>query len=123
MCLQEIQKELQNQQMSIDSARESLNTLCRKYPSEELAALGSSLTDLIKKYETVNQLCVKKLSSLQFGLQQHFNGQNHNNNVFYKTHPHYCVTKVISVFRSCQGVSHMAYWTEGNSERMLRSFR
>ncbi|RXN33841.1 nesprin-1 isoform X3 [Labeo rohita] len=71
--VKEIQKELQNQQSSIDSARESLNTLCRKYPSEELAGLGSSLTDLIKKYETVNQLCVKKLGSMQHGLQQHFN--------------------------------------------------
>ncbi|KTF86540.1 hypothetical protein cypCar_00031779 [Cyprinus carpio] len=69
----EIQKELQNQQTSIDSARENLNTLCRKYPSEELAGLGSSLTDLVKKYETVNQLCVKKLGSMQHGLQQHFN--------------------------------------------------
>ncbi|XP_056332551.1 nesprin-1-like isoform X4 [Danio aesculapii] len=71
--VKEIQKELQNQQASIDSARESLNTLCRKYPSEELAGLGSSLTDLIKKYETVNQICVKRLGSMQHGLQQHFN--------------------------------------------------
>ncbi|KAG1946578.1 nesprin-1 [Pimephales promelas] len=71
--VKEIQKELQNQQTSIDSARESLNTLCRKYPSEELAGLGSSLTDLIKKYDTVNQLCVKKLGSMQHGLQQNFN--------------------------------------------------
>ncbi|XP_073726049.1 nesprin-1 isoform X5 [Misgurnus anguillicaudatus] len=70
--VKEIQKELQNQRTSIDSARESLNALCRKYPSEELAALGSSLTDLIKKYETANQQCVKKLGSLQLGLQQHF---------------------------------------------------
>uniref|UniRef100_A0A672NJW8 Nesprin-1-like n=1 Tax=Sinocyclocheilus grahami TaxID=75366 RepID=A0A672NJW8_SINGR len=70
ICRVKVQK---NQQTSIDSARESLNTLCRKYPSEELAGLGSFLTDLIKKYETVNQLCVKKLGSMQHGLQQHFN--------------------------------------------------
>ncbi|TSO25166.1 Nesprin-1 [Bagarius yarrelli] len=70
--VKDIQKELQNQQGSIESSRESLNTLCRKYPSEELASLGTSLTDLIKKYETVNQLCIKKLGSMQQGLQQLF---------------------------------------------------
>uniref|UniRef100_A0A8C7KDH8 Spectrin repeat containing, nuclear envelope 1b n=1 Tax=Oncorhynchus kisutch TaxID=8019 RepID=A0A8C7KDH8_ONCKI len=62
-----------NQQGSIDSTRESLNTLCRKYPSEELAGLGSALTDLIKGYESVNQLSSRTLASLQHGLQKHFN--------------------------------------------------
>ena len=71
---QDLQKELQNQQGSIDSTRESLNTLCRKYPSEELAGLGSALTDLIKSYEAVNQLSARTLGSLQHVLQHHFNG-------------------------------------------------
>ena len=66
---------MQNQQGSIDSTRESLNTLCRKYPSEELAGLGSALTDLIKSYESVNQLSARTLASLQHCLQQHFNGE------------------------------------------------
>ncbi|MEQ2161686.1 hypothetical protein GOODEAATRI_012073, partial [Goodea atripinnis] len=71
--VKDLQKELQNQQGSIDSTRESLNNLCRKYPSEELASLGSSLTDLIKTYESVNQLSARTLSSLQNCLQQQFN--------------------------------------------------
>ncbi|KAJ0008744.1 hypothetical protein NQD34_016159 [Periophthalmus magnuspinnatus] len=70
--VKEIQKELQNQQGSIDATRESLNTLCRKYPSEELACLGSALTDLIKTYEAVNQLSTRTLVSLQTCLQQQF---------------------------------------------------
>lgn len=73
--MKDLQKELQNQQGSIDSTRESLNTLCRKYPSEELASLGSSLTDLIKTYESVNQLAARTLTSLQNCLQQQFNGE------------------------------------------------
>lgn len=73
--LKDLQKELQNQQGSIDSTRESLNTLCRKYPSEELAGLGSALTDLIKTYESVNQLSARTLVSLQNCLQQQFNGE------------------------------------------------
>ncbi|XP_052352542.1 nesprin-1-like isoform X4 [Oncorhynchus keta] len=71
--VKDLQKDLQNQQGSIDSTRESLNTLCRKYPSEELAGLGSALTDLIKGYESVNQLSSRTLASLQHGLQKHFN--------------------------------------------------
>uniref|UniRef100_A0A8C7ULC6 Spectrin repeat containing, nuclear envelope 1b n=1 Tax=Oncorhynchus mykiss TaxID=8022 RepID=A0A8C7ULC6_ONCMY len=74
--VKELQKDLQNQQGSIDSTRESLNTLCRKYPSEELAGLGSALTDLIKGYESVNQLSSRTLASLQHGLQKHFNGED-----------------------------------------------
>ncbi|XP_029114386.1 nesprin-1 isoform X5 [Scleropages formosus] len=70
--VKEIQKELQNQQSNIDSTRENLNTLCRKYPSEELVNLGSELTELIRKYKAVNQLCTKTLSSLQNNLQLHF---------------------------------------------------
>lgn len=66
---------MQNQQGSIDSTREGLNTLCRKYPSEELASLGSSLTDLIKTYESVNQLSARTLTSLQNCLQQQFIGE------------------------------------------------
>lgn len=73
--LKDLQKELQNQQGSIDSTRESLNTLCRKYPSEELAGLGSALTDLIKTYESVNQVSARTLASLQNCLQQQFNGE------------------------------------------------
>lgn len=72
----DLQKELQNQQGSIDSTREGLNTLCRKYPSEELSGLGSALTELIKTYETVNQLSARTLTSLQHALQQQFNGEN-----------------------------------------------
>ncbi|KAK6304736.1 hypothetical protein J4Q44_G00253220 [Coregonus suidteri] len=71
--VKDVQKDLQNQQGSIDSTRESLNTLCRKYPCEELAGLGSALTDLIKGYESVNQLSSRTLASLQLGLQKHFN--------------------------------------------------
>lgn len=70
---------MQTQQGSIDSTREALNTLCRKYPSEELASLGSSLTDLIKTYESVNQLSARTLMSQQNSLQQHFIGElSHN---------------------------------------------
>ncbi|KAF1374585.1 hypothetical protein PFLUV_G00230620 [Perca fluviatilis] len=71
--VKDLQKELHNQQGSIDSTRESLNTLCRKYPSEELAGLGSALTDLIKTYESVNQISARTLASLQNCLQQQFN--------------------------------------------------
>lgn len=78
MYSKDLQKELQNQQGSIDSTRESLNTLCRKYPSEELAGLGSALTDLIKTYESVNQLSARTLVSLQNCLQQQFNGTCHS---------------------------------------------
>ncbi|CAG13184.1 unnamed protein product, partial [Tetraodon nigroviridis] len=70
--VKDLQKELQAQQGSIDSTREGLNTLCRKYPSEELASLGSSLTELIKTYESVNQLSARTLMSQQNCLQQHF---------------------------------------------------
>ncbi|XP_076155328.1 nesprin-1 isoform X4 [Alosa pseudoharengus] len=70
--VKEVQKELQGQQDSIDSTRESLNALCRKFPSEELARLGGSLTDLIRRYDTVNQLCGRSLGSLQHSLQQRF---------------------------------------------------
>ncbi|KAJ8270592.1 hypothetical protein GJAV_G00116860 [Gymnothorax javanicus] len=72
--VKDIQKELQHQQSSIDSTRENLSSLCRKYPSEELARLGARLTDLIKRNETVNQQCARILSSLQDSLQQRFNG-------------------------------------------------
>nr|XP_057913481.1 nesprin-1 isoform X6 [Doryrhamphus excisus] len=71
--VKELQKELQNQQGSIDSTRESLNNLCRKYPSEELSSLGSALTELIKTYESVNQVSSRTLASLQNCLQQQFN--------------------------------------------------
>lgn len=49
--------------------------MCRKYPSEELAGLGSALTDLIKTYESVNQLSARTLLSLQNCLQRQFNGK------------------------------------------------
>ncbi|XP_029943278.1 nesprin-1-like [Salarias fasciatus] len=71
--VKELQKELQNQQGSIESTRETLTALCRKYPSQELAGLGSALTRLVKTYEAVNQLCGRTLASLQGRLQQHFN--------------------------------------------------
>lgn len=64
-----------NQQVSIDSTRENLNNLCRKYPSEELAKLGATLTELIKKYQAVQQLSNKALASLQNSLQLHFSGE------------------------------------------------
>ncbi|KAJ8275253.1 hypothetical protein COCON_G00098780 [Conger conger] len=71
--VKDIQKELQNQESGIDSTRENLSSLCRKYPSEELARLGARLTDLIKRNEAVNQRCARTLSALQDGLQQRFN--------------------------------------------------
>ncbi|RXM34120.1 Nesprin-1 [Acipenser ruthenus] len=71
--VKEIQKELQKQQSSIDSTRENLNSLCRKYPSSELEKLGCTVTELMKKYEAVNQLASKTLSNLHNNLEQHFN--------------------------------------------------
>ncbi|XP_061651777.1 nesprin-1 isoform X12 [Phyllopteryx taeniolatus] len=71
--VKELQKELQNQQGSIDSTRETLNNLCRKYPSQELSSLGSALTELIKTYESVNQVSARTLASQQNCLQQQFN--------------------------------------------------
>ncbi|XP_077587652.1 nesprin-1 [Stigmatopora nigra] len=70
--VKELQKELENQQGSIDSTRENLNNLCRKFPSEELSALGSALTELIKTYESVNQLAARTLATMQNRLRQQF---------------------------------------------------
>lgn len=124
--LKDLQKELQNQQGSIDSTRESLNTLCRKYPSEELAGLGSALTDLIKTYESVNQLSAKTLVSLQNCLQQQFNGEKlEKKNQFEMCNFELSLNVVInSLFFSCllrsgSGVSSLAFRAEGDSERML----
>ncbi|XP_068533197.1 nesprin-1 isoform X4 [Anas acuta] len=70
--VKETQKDLQLQQSSIDSARENLNRLCRKYHSVELETLGGTVTSLIKKYETVIQLCSRTQASLQESLEKHF---------------------------------------------------
>uniref|UniRef100_UPI00398E76DD nesprin-1 n=1 Tax=Pristiophorus japonicus TaxID=55135 RepID=UPI00398E76DD len=72
--VKELDLELVNQQSKIDSARENLNSLCRKYHSTELEGLGIRVTELIKQYETVNQLSSKTQGRLQEALQQHFNG-------------------------------------------------
>ncbi|CAI9612036.1 unnamed protein product, partial [Staurois parvus] len=71
--LKEIQKEFQAQQSSIDSTQENLNTLCRRYRSAELEAVGTALTALIKKYEATNQLCLKTQATLQETLEKQFN--------------------------------------------------
>ncbi|KAJ4921305.1 hypothetical protein JOQ06_000785, partial [Pogonophryne albipinna] len=70
--VKEVQKELQTQQGGLDSSREALNSLCRKFPSQELADLGSDLTDLIKTFESLNQLSARTLGGLQTHLQTHF---------------------------------------------------
>lgn len=72
LYFQETQKDLQLQQSSIDSTRESLNSLCRKYPSVELEALGGTVTLLIKKYEAVNLLCSRTQARMQESLEKHF---------------------------------------------------
>lgn len=69
---QKIQKDLQQQQSNFDSTQETLNSLCRKYPSVELETLGGTVTSLIKKYEAVNQLCLKTQTSMQESLEKHF---------------------------------------------------
>ncbi|RXM34941.1 Nesprin-1 [Acipenser ruthenus] len=71
--VKDIQQELQKQQSSIDLARENLSSLCRKYPSSELEKLGCTVTELMKKYDAVNQLASKSLSTLHNNLKQHFN--------------------------------------------------
>ncbi|KAG2468780.1 SYNE1 protein, partial [Polypterus senegalus] len=70
--VKDVQKNLQKQQGSIDMTRENLNGLCRKYHSNELEMLGGAITELIKKYEAVNQLSSKTLCALQDNLEQHF---------------------------------------------------
>ncbi|XP_010140551.1 PREDICTED: nesprin-1-like, partial [Buceros rhinoceros silvestris] len=60
------------QQSSIDSTRENLNSLCRKYHSVELETLGGTVTSLIKKYEAVNLLCSRTQASMQESLEKHF---------------------------------------------------
>lgn len=116
-ALQDIQKELQNQQGSIDATRESLNTLCRKYPSEELASLGSALTDLIKTYESVNQLSARTLVSLQNGLQRQFNGkpnEPHTAMYLYFYQNYHCYECSI-LHRLGSRVSPLAFRTERDS--------
>ncbi|XP_038626046.1 nesprin-1 isoform X2 [Tachyglossus aculeatus] len=71
--MREIQKELQIQQNSIDSVQETLNGLCRKYHSVELESLGATMTELVKKFETVSQLGSKTQASLQDTLDRQFN--------------------------------------------------
>ncbi|KAM6272871.1 nesprin-1 isoform 2-T2 [Spheniscus humboldti] len=70
--VKETQRDLQLQQSSIDSTRENLNSLCRKYHSAELETLGGTVTSLIKKYEAVNQLCSRTQASMQDSLEKHF---------------------------------------------------
>ncbi|XP_033933581.1 nesprin-1-like [Pseudochaenichthys georgianus] len=70
--VKEVQKELQTQQGGLDASREALNSLCRKFPSQELADLGSDLTELIKTFESLNQLSARTLGGLQTHLQTHF---------------------------------------------------
>ncbi|XP_029412844.1 nesprin-1 [Nannospalax galili] len=71
--VKDIQKELQNQQGSISSTQENLNSLCRKYHSVELESLGRAMTGLIKKHEAASQLCSRTQGSLQDSLEKHFN--------------------------------------------------
>ncbi|GCC32670.1 hypothetical protein chiPu_0011134 [Chiloscyllium punctatum] len=72
--VKELDLELVNQQSSIDTARENLNSFCRKYHSTELGGLGSALTELIKQYESINQLSSKTQARLQEALEEHFTG-------------------------------------------------
>lgn len=58
----------------MESAGDALTALCRSHPSQELAGLSSELTSIAKRTEAVAQCCVKTKSSLQDGLQLHFNG-------------------------------------------------
>ncbi|KAJ7409657.1 hypothetical protein WISP_113425 [Willisornis vidua] len=70
--VKETQKDLQLQQSSIDSTRENLNSLCRKYHSVELETFGGTVTSLIKKYEAVNLLCSRTQATLQESLEKRF---------------------------------------------------
>ncbi|KAH0622390.1 hypothetical protein JD844_024656, partial [Phrynosoma platyrhinos] len=72
-----IQKELQQQQGNFDSTQETLNSLCRKYPSVELETIGGTVTSLMKKYEAVNQLSLKTQASMQESLEKHFQQSMH----------------------------------------------
>ncbi|KAM7172376.1 nesprin-1 isoform 3-T4 [Macrochelys suwanniensis] len=69
--VKETQKELQLQQSSIDSTRENLNSLCRRYHTVELETLGCTVTSLIQKYEAVTQLCSRTQASMQDSLEKH----------------------------------------------------
>ncbi|KAJ7342117.1 hypothetical protein JRQ81_009049, partial [Phrynocephalus forsythii] len=71
-AIKKIQKELQQRQSNFDSTQETLNSLCRKYPSVELETLGGTVTSLMKKYEAVNQLSLKTQASVQESLEKHF---------------------------------------------------
>ena len=89
--------------------------------------MGSALTDLIKTYESVNQLSAKTLVSLQNCLQQQFNGEKLEKNLIEMCNfPLKLSLNVVinSLFFSCllrsgSGVSSLAFRAERDSERML----
>ncbi|KPP77537.1 nesprin-1-like, partial [Scleropages formosus] len=70
--VKEHQKELQALRINTDSMRDSLGSLCRRFPTEDLVFLGTALADLSKRSEAAHLSCSRTLGSLQDGLQQHF---------------------------------------------------
>ncbi|XP_028808913.1 nesprin-1 isoform X6 [Denticeps clupeoides] len=73
--LKEVQKELKQHQLGLESSQETLNMLCRSYPSQELSYLCRDLTDLVKRSERAAHYCVRAMNSLQETLQHHFSEQ------------------------------------------------
>ncbi|MEQ2230442.1 hypothetical protein ILYODFUR_029349, partial [Ilyodon furcidens] len=68
-----LQSVVQQQRADMDSAQDALTSLSRSHPSQELSVLSSDLTSIAKRTEVVAQRCAKTRSSLQDGLQLHFN--------------------------------------------------
>ncbi|XP_037541085.1 nesprin-1 [Nematolebias whitei] len=71
--VKDLQVVVQQQRADMDSARDVLTSLSRSQPSQELSRLSSDLTSIAKRTEAVAQRCAKTRSSLQDGLQLHFN--------------------------------------------------
>lgn len=56
-------------------ARETLSSLCRSHPSQELTHMSSDLTLLAKRTEAAAQLSSRTRGTLQDALQLRFNSE------------------------------------------------
>uniref|UniRef100_A0A8K9XYB1 Spectrin repeat containing nuclear envelope protein 1 n=1 Tax=Oncorhynchus mykiss TaxID=8022 RepID=A0A8K9XYB1_ONCMY len=72
---QDLQSALQQQRGDIDMARETLSSLCRSHPSQELTHMSSDLTLLAKRTEAAAQLSSRTRGTLQDALQLRFNSE------------------------------------------------
>ncbi|XP_042156778.1 nesprin-1 isoform X2 [Oncorhynchus tshawytscha] len=71
--VKDLQSALQQQRGDIDMARETLSSLCRSHPSQELTHMSSDLTLLAKRTEAAAQLSSRTRGTLQDALQLRFN--------------------------------------------------